>query len=203
MQKWDLRRPTLMEKYGGMKMRRLFAGVAVEATEALRAALDGLRQELNGERIRWVRMENLHLTIEFFGETAADKIPDLAGALARAAEGAKACAINLSGLGTFGGARHPRVLWLGVVSEGLAELHARVEASLREVGWSPEVRDFVPHLTLGRIERLTDAERLAEVLGRMGGIAGVEQFVRELILYESVSGQYVPLGKWRLGLGKN
>lgn len=182
-----------------MQMRRLFAGVEVRASEDLRRALDGLREELRGERIRWTRLENLHLTVEFFGATPAEKIPALEKALASAAGKSEAFALNLGGLGLFGGARHPRVLWMGTPSEGLRILHDRVEEALRESGWTPEAREFAPHLTLGRIERLKDAEAFESALETRRGWSIPDQTVRELILYESVSGRYVPLGKWPLG----
>lgn len=182
-----------------MKARRLFAGVEVQATEGLRRALAELRRELEGERIRWTRLDNLHLTIEFFGATEEEQIPGLAAALAAAAGKAAAFPLNLGGLGTFGGGRHPRVLWMGAESEGLRALHGRVEAALREAGWTPEAREFAPHLTLGRLDRLKDAERFGAVIRRAPGVAPEAQAVRELILYESAAGRYVPVGTWPLG----
>lgn len=181
-----------------METRRLFAGIAVEATDALRKLVAELRQELKGERIRWVRMENLHLTVEFFGETDERRIPELAGALAKAAAEAATFTMRIGGLGCFGGARHPRVLWLGIESEGLSSLHEQVGAALREAGWRPEAREFAPHLTLGRIDRLKNAERFVEVVAGRRERAMEEQAVRELILYESVAGRYVPFGRWTL-----
>ena len=169
------------------------------ATAGLRRALAELRRELRGERIRWTRPENLHLTVEFFGATAAEKIPELEKALAAAAEKSTAFALRLARLGAFGGARHPRVLWMGVESAGLAALHDRVESALREAGWTPEARAFAPHLTLGRIARLNDPEKFAAAMAAPRGESAPDQRVRELILFESVSGRYVPIGRWPLG----
>ena len=182
-----------------MNTRRLFAGVTVAATEEMRRTLADLQRELREERIRWTRLENLHLTVAFFGATDEARIPELAGALAQAAGAAKAFAMKLAGPGTFGGARHPRVLWLGVESAGLQALHTRAAAALREIGWKPEERAFAPHLTLGRIDRLKDALKFAAALERLRPGAPQEQFVRELILFESAAGRYVPIGSWPLG----
>ena len=91
-----------------------------------------LQRELREERIRWTRLENLHLTVEFFGETDEERIPELERALAEAAGQTPPFAMKIGGLGMFGGARHPRVLWMGVESAGLRALHDRVEAALRE-----------------------------------------------------------------------
>ena len=182
-----------------MKAKRLFAGIKVEATDALRALAADLQRELGGERIRWVRLANLHLTVEFFGETAEERIPEIERALARAAAATPAFAVELGGLGTFGGTRHPRVLWLGVQSDGLQALHANAAAALREHGWRPESRPYAPHLTLGRIGRLKDVRAVAEAVGRPRPQGISQPPVRELILFESVAGRYVPLGAWPLG----
>jgi 2'-5' RNA ligase len=181
-----------------MAARRLFAGVKVEPTEALRALTAELPRVLRSERIRWVRLENLHLTVEFFGFVEEERIPELEPALAQAAAGAPAFPLRLTGAGTFGNPRQPRVLWLGVEAAGLHTLHGRVAAALREAGWTPEARPFAPHLTLGRLARLQDPRRFRDVLARLQARAADEQAVRELILFESAAGRYVPLRRWPL-----
>lgn len=186
-----------------MEARRLFAGVRVDATEALRELLAELRREWAGERVRWTRPENWHLTVEFFGETPEAEIPRLEAALAKAAGQAPPFGMEIGGLGTFGSPRHPRVVWLGIESAGLRALHAAVEAALREAGWQPEAREFAPHLTLGRIERPQEPRRFAETADRLRGWAAERQAAKELILFESAAGRYVPIGKWELGKIKN
>ena len=181
-----------------MQAKRVFAGVAVAATDELRRMLEELRRRLREERIRWMRLEKLHLTVEFFGFAPPEQIPEWAAALARAAADVPPFALRLAGVGTFGGPRHPRVLWLGVESAGLAALHAAAQARLREAGWTPEARPCAPHLTLGRLDRLRDAAKFQAVLSAAGERPAQTQDVRELILYESVAGQYVPLARWPL-----
>jgi len=187
---------------GGRMRRRLFAGVAVEATDALRRRAEEWRQVLGG-RVRWVRMENLHLTVEFFGETEEEWIPRLEQALARAARevpGPVDLAVGKAGV--YGSPRHPRVLWLGVESAGLPELHARVQEALREAGWQPEARPYSPHLTLGRFK----AGERGALLNRRPSMPDAPLTcppVRELILFESVRGPagiaYEKRNRWRLG----
>lgn len=182
-----------------MEAKRLFAGVAVAATEELRRALADLQARLRGEAIRWTRPENLHLTIEFFGATAPARIPELEAALAAAASRAAPFGLRWGGWGTFGPPRQPRVLWRGVDAPGLAELREAVAAELRAAGWTPEARPFAPHLTLGRIGRLKNARTFQETLAAMPAGERPAQSVRELILYESAAGRYVPLARWPLG----
>ena len=178
--------------------RRLFAGVAVAAAPALREVLAQLQRGLRRERIRWVRLENLHLTLEFFGFVEEEQIPALSGALAPAAAGTQPFPLHIGGPGTFGPPRHPRVLWLGIESPGLQALHARLAAALPVAGWKPEAREFAPHLTLGRLDRLQEGEKFQAELARIPAGTLDTQTVQELILYESAAGRYVPLARWPL-----
>lgn len=182
-----------------METKRLFAGVAVAATEELRRALAELQARLSGEAIRWTRPENLHLTVEFFGATEPARIPELEAALAAAAARAAPFELRWGGWGTFGPPRQPRVLWLGEDAPGLAELHAAVAAEWRAAGGTPEARPFAPHLTLGRIGRLKNARAFHEALAALPAGEWPAQPVRELLLYESAAGRYVPLARWPLG----
>ncbi|NLF57052.1 MAG: RNA 2',3'-cyclic phosphodiesterase [Candidatus Hydrogenedens sp.] len=182
--------------------RRLFAGVAVEATDELRRRAEEWRRALGG-RVRWVRMENLHLTLEFFGETEEEWIPRLEQALACAARAVSGpMDLALGKAGVYGSPRHPRVLWLGGESAGLSELHARVQEALREAGWQPDARPYSPHLTLGRFK----AGPVAFSLDRWPSMPDAPVTcppVQELILFESVRGPagvaYERRNRWRLG----
>ena len=182
-----------------METKRLFAGVAVAAPEPLRRALAGLQARLRGEAIRWTRLDNLHLTVEFFGATEPARIPQLESALAAAAARAAPFALRWGGWGTFGPPRQPRVLWLGTHAPGLADLHEAVAAELRAAGRSPEARPFAPHLTLGRIGRLKNARAFRETLAETPAGELPAQTVRELVFYESAAGRYMPFARWPLG----
>lgn len=182
-----------------METKRLFAGVAVAAPEPLRRALAGLQARLRGEAIRWTRLDNLHLTVEFFGATDPARIPELESALAAAAARAAPFELGWGGWGTFGPPRQPRVLWLGVAAPGLEKLHEAVAAELHAAGRTPEARPFAPHLTLGRIGRLQNARAFHAALAETPAGELPAQAVRELVLYESAAGRYVPLGRWPLG----
>ena len=183
--------------------KRLFAAVAIEASAALREVAENLRRELGSERVRWERLRHPHATLWFFGSTAEERIPELQRALAAAAAQVPVFTMKIRGVGTFGGPRHPRVVWLGLESgPGLADLFAAMVARLAPGGWEPEPRAFRPHLTLGRISALRDARRFGETIERCREIAIPDQAVRELVLFESRlrpgGAEHVPLGRYAL-----
>ena len=183
--------------------KRLFAAVAIEASAALRELAENLRRELGPERIRWERLRHPHATLWFFGSTADERIPELRRALAAAATQVPAFAMKIRGVGTFGGARRPQVLWLGLERDpGLADLHAALVARLAPGGWEPEPRAFRPHLTLGRISGLRDARRFGETIMRYRAAMVPDQAVRELVLFESRlrpgGAEHLPLERYAL-----
>lgn len=147
---------------------RLF--VAVELDERVRRALGELQVELrrNGlERLRWTRDEGIHLTLKFLGETPEKRLAAIREALAKGARGHRRHELSLGKLGTFGGKRNPRVLWVDLdgAVESLGRLQESVDGALAEIGFAKEDRRFSPHLTLARVRPET-ARDVAEPIAR-------------------------------------
>jgi 2'-5' RNA ligase len=142
---------------GGREPRsRLF--VAVELPETWVAGLTELQTELRrgldpAVRLRWVRPEGVHLTLKFIGEVTAATRDNIEAALAKAVPKAPRLRLESGSLGTFGGRRLPRVLWLGLGGDikGLLELAERVDSDLHAIGFARETRPLAPHLTLARV----------------------------------------------------
>ncbi len=104
--------------------------------------------------VKWVAPENVHLTLKFLGEVAAERQPEIVAALSSATQGTKTITLVVRGAGAFPNTRAPRVVWAGIEPDPAIEILAdRVERSCAPLGFSPEGRPFRPHLTLGRAER--------------------------------------------------
>jgi len=109
---------------------------------------------------RWVRAENLHVTLKFLGEVAESKLDAVRNALGEIRSD-KVVALEFRGLGFFPNEKHPRVLWAGMeASLNLRTLVADIEGAMEELGFPCEKKEFSPHLTLARLER----PRLPEAL---------------------------------------
>ena len=189
---------------------RLF--VACELSQEVKEALARLQAELRPrhlERLRWVRLEGIHLTLKFLGETPADKVPAIERALAEAATGVGPFALSLGELGTFPDPRRgrPRVIWVGLSGElqPLAELQKRLETSLAGLGFAPEERPFSPHLTLARVppEQVASlAPRIQEAIAAVR-VSKVAQRVTEVSLMRSIlqagGAVYQKVAAWPLG----
>lgn len=103
--------------------------------------------------IKWVKPDEVHITLHFFGErdeAAVQKIrsivPPIAGQHAP-------FQITLEHLGFFPHPAQPRVIWLGVAgdSDRLVKLQGELEEKFKATGFSIEERSFKPHATLGRL----------------------------------------------------
>jgi 2'-5' RNA ligase len=134
---------------------RLF--IAIDINEDVRKAIANLQQQLkdkmkNGNGLKWVAPENMHLTLKFLGETEENKIDEIIAAIEIACADKKTFDFSLSSLGTFG--RPAKVLWLGCEkpNSGLVKLAGDLDISLNELGLEKEDRPFSAHLTLGRIK---------------------------------------------------
>jgi RNA 2',3'-cyclic 3'-phosphodiesterase len=160
--------------------------VAVFPPPAVRRALSDAARELPvvGE-VRWVRPENVHLTLKFLGDIPEDNLGHIAEALEPVRLRHGPFEAELSGFGAFPSARRARILWAGIGegSEPLRALARDVEASLEPLGFEREDRAYVPHLTLGR------ARGRPVSLGAGGTPPPVPGFlVRSVELVESVLG---------------
>lgn len=139
-------------------MLRLF--VALDLPGEIRDRLVMLQAGVPGAR--WVKPENLHVTLRFIGEVEDPVAQDLDAALVRVA--APEFALQLDGVGHFGSERKPQVLWAGVArSEPLQFLRDKVDRAVVAAGLSPDERKFRPHVTLGKLKE-APAERVARWL---------------------------------------
>lgn len=141
---------------------RLF--VALEIPLTARKNLSTLIASLRAitREPRWVRAENLHVTLKFLGEVAESKLAAVLTALG-GIRSHQAVTLAVRGLGFFPNEKKPRVFWAGIeASSNLKTLAADIEGAMERCGIAREMREFSPHLTLARLERsLPEALRKA------------------------------------------
>ena len=184
---------------------RLFVAVDVpgEVRERISSALEGTREEVTGAR--WVKPQNLHLTLKFIGDYGEEGIARLSNQIHAAAARAPAFTAALGGCGAFPAPRRARVIWIGMArgSEEAAEVARKLDARLEKAGVKREERPFRGHLTLARLRQPVDCAPYLEVLGsRLEGLQEMAFAVEEVVLYRSILGPqgptYVALERMRL-----
>jgi len=143
---------------------RLFVALEIPARvrENLAALLASLRAI--SREPRWVRPDNLHVTLKFLGEVAEAEVDKVRTALAGIHSG-QPVSLEFRGLGFFPNAKHPRVFWAGIAaSPNLKQLAGDIEAAMEKCGIPRESREFSPHLTLARFERPGLPENLRKAI---------------------------------------
>jgi 2'-5' RNA ligase len=143
--------------------------VAIELTEEAAVRLSRLQKELKQksppDAVRWTRPESIHLTLQFLGDVAPERIQLIGAALREVCRERPPFSFELKDVGVFPNPRRPRVIWVGVAepSGALAALYKQVTGALEPLGFEAENRPFAPHLTLGRAARQASPRALAEL----------------------------------------
>jgi 2'-5' RNA ligase len=174
---------------------RMRTFIAIEPTEELHKRLGDtlVRLQPQAPRARWVRPQQLHLTLAFLGEVPESDVQKLSPLLDALVLRHRPFKLTVGGGGTFGSPTHPRVLWMALGGEGvplLSSLQAELAERLSGLGYPGEDpgRGFHPHLTLARAKLPRgDPElvRCVEVL-RHTDLGMLD--VQRLSLFSSVTG---------------
>ena len=153
-------------------MYQIRSFIAIELPDELKSELVQLEARLKSidqPFVKWVDPYSIHLTLKFLGNVAADRIGDITGAMEEATQGISSFHLQIRDLGVFPNLRRVQVAWVGLGGEidKLALLQQRIESSLETLGFTPESRKFVPHLTLARVRNrasLNERQRLGELI---------------------------------------
>lgn len=189
-------------------MQTLRCFVAAPISEFVRerlAEIQGQLRRTGDGRIRWEKPENLHITLKFLGDVTVTRIDALNEVLRAIADTSPAFDVRPVGFDAFPSARRPRVFYLHVDDgEGcLSALAASVEGALRTIGFPPERRPYVGHITIGRARRDARLGSVEEWLSAASPAPIGELEVEEVWLMESEltpSGAiYTPLSKSLMG----
>lgn len=184
-------------------MKRIFIAVKVIPGSEMLRVFASIKSLLVTENIKWVDPVNIHLTLAFLGDTEEKRIKSLAVLLKEKCSGFKGFEFSLAGTGLFKSYRNPKVIWAGIrSSEQLSGLNDLVNNVLKENGFECEEQQFKPHLTLGRVRSLRNAENLKTVIEKYRDSELQKVEVKEVILFESIlmhtGPLYKPLGKFPL-----
>jgi len=161
------------------RSRRLFVAVAPprEVVDFLLATQDAIRRTPD---VRFLRREQLHLTLAFLGEVGEPMV-DAVRRLVRSVPREWGGHAVIGGFLFLPDQRRTRVIAVDVKDAAgvLRRLHDRLAGSLVEAGlMKPEKRPFRPHITIGRL-RTPGLVRLTHDCGK------VRFGVESVRLYES------------------
>ena len=139
-----------------MDLLRTFIAINIPPViqKSIQLQINHLRKTVGDFPVRWVPVQNIHLTIKFLGDISPDDVDTLTQILRTEASSRPAFSINIIGLGSFPNSKRARVLLIKTqTSAELDALQVGIESACSRVGFRPESRRFNPHLTIGRVRR--------------------------------------------------
>ena len=136
-----------------------------------------------GLEAQWSPTENYHVTLVFLGDIEEDKIPPMIEKAKRAALDTAPFDLKLKGAGAFPSLSNGRVMYIGVQAKrDLMALQKNLYESLKSDFDLEKWREFVPHMTVGR---LRSKRNLKDLLSPLEGKSFGKARAVDIVLYES------------------
>lgn len=124
-----------------------------EVTSKLAKIIASFRNNTEA-KVNWVDKENLHITMKFLGNIDPGKTETIKEKSKKAADSVSPFKMTLDKIGVFPNLRRLRVIWVGSREEPgeVHKLNRNLEGELKKIGFDPEGRKYIPHITLGRVK---------------------------------------------------
>jgi len=161
-------------------MKRLFLALTPEPDDALSLWESWEIFRISSPHIRWLRSEQFHMTLLFFGDCEENQISLIADQMDQAVETFRSPVVETAGPGQFPSGGKPRVFveTLKDSSGSLTALQGKLYSCLRK-DFPLESRKFLPHITMARLSRYPGHMIFHQR-------PALHFSVNQLILYESV-----------------
>ena len=164
--------------------KRVFIGIP--AGDQVKSILPLLKSAVNynPRHIKWIPLDNIHLTLSFLGDISINDIPDIVQVVEQNITTAQ-FQLTISETGVFPSSKSPKVLWLGIDKgiDALKLLHEQVGRSVSEFKDNYENNTFVPHISIARIRR---SHRKIDVLPLLNSVySPIDLEVNSISMYES------------------
>lgn len=167
--------------------------IAIELPQKIITALASIQQQLKNTQadVKWVKPENIHLTLKFLGETDEKKIEKIIQVVEDTVKENKIFSIRLSILGAFPKINFPRVIWVGIDKgdQEAKDIALVLEEKLEKIGVPKEKRLFSSHITIGRVRSGLQREKLVKelnILQEKGLLEeGLEFLAKKITLFKS------------------
>lgn len=180
--------------------------IAGRLSEKVQDKIYGFQRKLRHEfkDIRWIKKENLHLTLKFLGNIPANSINPVSEILDKTLDDFPIININLMDLGVFPDERRPRVLWIGLDGDiqRLGHIANLINRDVSVLGFPENRNHFSPHITIGRFKKKNYGRNIIDLVTNLGREINGSVLMDEIVLYESrlssSGAAYYPLFKKRL-----
>jgi 2'-5' RNA ligase len=177
----------------------------VASVRRLVEAQVALRAHPLAPKARWVPPTRMHVTLKFLGDVDVGLAPALSDAIGPLAPNEPTIRVGYAGLSGFPDSARARVVvaLLDDAPGDVRRIAERVDVATAKLGLERESREFVPHVTLARLDRPSDVGAwLASV-----PLPAPPVILTELVLYRSDLGsaghEYVALSRFGMGAARS
>lgn len=161
-----------------MLPERLRTFIAIELPDDVRENIwraESVLKERFQRGVKWVKKENLHLTVKFLGMVYRDMISVVLDELRAALRKCSQVSVQVNGVELFPPGKKPRVVCVTAHKDPRLEVIAKsVDGRLARLRIKKDHRRYLPHITIGRIKTRTveglegfDLPSLGEKMGTL------------------------------------
>jgi len=163
--------------------KRLFIAVRYIPSNEIKELIGEFKLKLIDENIKWVVINDIHLTLRFLGDVDLSILPELTKVLEKISMNVDTFNLEVIGTGAFFRGKYPSIIFLNLKPNNiLINLVDRISDAILKLGFIKEERNFKAHITLGRVKYLDDVDLFNDLLN----IECKESFkVESIDLYES------------------
>lgn len=166
---------------------RTFIAFKIKPQEKLVQLINFFQGSLRGEAIKWVDINNLHLTLKFTGDTSESQIASISNILEEIAARYPVVNLKFRGVGYFKNNSQPSVLFLKIDENNvLINLVRDINTELEKIGFEGESGRYKPHLTLARIKYLNDKSTFYNLTNRFKDDIIQTEEIGHIIFYQSI-----------------
>ncbi|MBE6485613.1 MAG: RNA 2',3'-cyclic phosphodiesterase [Methanosphaera stadtmanae] len=125
-------------------------------------------EDSESSNIKFVEVENIHLTLKFFGEIDNTRIEQITDIVNQSIKDKETYTIKVVNIGAFPNIYNPRVIWTGIKDKNntTVELIEELDKKFNKIGFKKE-KNYVPHITIGRVKSISDKEKLTQTLKKL------------------------------------
>src|SRR3989338_713711 len=118
--------------------------IAIELPSEIKNYLAALEDQLKTTRadVKWVKPDNIHLTLKFLGEINDEPLEKIKEILNSVTADKSSFSLRLASLGAFPKTNYPRVIWVGIDNgdKETKEIAKELERKIEKIGIPAEDR---------------------------------------------------------------
>lgn len=168
-------------------MSQVRAFLAIDLDDDLKPKINKIIKEFKktDTKIKYVELNNLHLTLKFFGDIDTNGLELLQDTIKNVVSEFKPFKINIKSCGAFPNNNHIKVIWLGIEDDAiLKELHDKLDKEFTRLGFDKD-KKFSTHLTIGRMKSAKNKSEIKTIIEEFEDYTIGEMEVNEIKLKKS------------------